>query len=160
MTAPRLLVPLSFALISACAQQPTQPVELDAESECPTRLQVGQVLTLTLPSNPSTGYRWRVEKPAANVLRSLGPEVYSAPEEEDLVGNAGVLGSLSPLGRRDCACRCWPRWWPAHSCSATITVCISDLDRQCASRSFVFVMRRVSQVGESPSARRWAALSG
>ncbi|WP_258301614.1 protease inhibitor I42 family protein, partial [Escherichia coli] len=63
MTAPRLLVPLSFALISACAQQPTHPVELDAESECPTRLQVGQVLTLTLPSNPSTGYRWRVENP-------------------------------------------------------------------------------------------------
>ncbi|EJT84575.1 putative lipoprotein [Pseudomonas putida S11] len=48
------------------------------------------MLTLTLPSNPSTGYRWRVENPAANVLRSLGPEVYSAPEEEDLVGNAGV----------------------------------------------------------------------
>lgn len=90
MTAPRLLVPLSFALLSACAQQPTQPVALDAESECPTRLQVGQALTLTLPSNPSTGYRWRVENPAANVLKSLGPEVYSAPEEEDVVGSAGV----------------------------------------------------------------------
>ncbi|MGY4525967.1 protease inhibitor I42 family protein [Pseudomonas sp. UBA4617] len=90
MTNPRLLVPLSFALLSACAQQPTQPIELNAESECPTRLQVGQTLTLTLPSNPSTGYRWRVENPAANVLRSLGPEVYSAPEEEDVVGSAGV----------------------------------------------------------------------
>ncbi|WP_085625880.1 MULTISPECIES: protease inhibitor I42 family protein [unclassified Pseudomonas] len=90
MTAPRLLVPLSFALLSACAQQPTQPVALDAESECPTRLQVGQALTLTLPSNPSTGYRWRVENPAANVLQSLGPEVYSAPEEENVVGSAGV----------------------------------------------------------------------
>ena len=90
MTAPRLLVPLSFALLSACAQQPTQPVALDAESECPTRLQVGQTLTLTLPSNPSTGYRWRVEDPAANVLQSLGPEVYNAPEEEDVVGSAGV----------------------------------------------------------------------
>ena len=90
MTAPRLLVPLSFALLSACAQQPTQPVELDAESECPTRLQVGQALTLSLPSNPSTGYRWRVEKSASSVLRSLGPEIYSAPEEEDVVGNAGV----------------------------------------------------------------------
>lgn len=90
MTAPRLLVPLSFALLSACAQQPTQPVTLDAESECPTRLQVGQALTLTLPSNPSTGYRWRVENPAANVLQSLGPEVYSAPEEENVVGSAGV----------------------------------------------------------------------
>lgn len=89
MTAPRLIVPLSFALLSACAQQPTQPVALDAESECPTRLQVGQTLTLTLPSNPSTGYRWRVEDPAANVLQSLGPEVYNAPEE-DVVGSAGV----------------------------------------------------------------------
>ncbi|MGS7252606.1 protease inhibitor I42 family protein [Pseudomonas anuradhapurensis] len=90
MTASRLLVPMSFALLCACAQQPTQPIELGAESECPTRLQVGQTLTLTLPSNPSTGYRWRIENPAANVLRSLGPEVYSAPEEEDVVGSAGV----------------------------------------------------------------------
>ena len=90
MTAPRLLVPLSFALLSACAQHQTQPVELDAESECSTRLQVGQALTLSLPSNPSTGYRWRVENPASSVLRSLGPEIYSAPEEEDVVGSAGV----------------------------------------------------------------------
>lgn len=94
MTALRLLVPLSFALLSACAQQPTQPVALDAESECPTRLQVGQTLTLTLPSNPSTGYRWRVEDPAANVLQSPGPEVYNAPEEEDVVGSAGVSTAL------------------------------------------------------------------
>ncbi len=90
MTAPRLLVPLSFALLSACAQQSTQPVALDAESECPTQLQVGQTLTLTLPSNPSTGYRWRVNNPAANVLQSLGPEVYSAPDAEELIGNAGI----------------------------------------------------------------------
>lgn len=90
MTTPRLLVPLSFALLSACAQQPTQPVELDAESECPIRLKVGQALTLTLPSNPSTGYRWRIENPAANVLQSLGPEVYSAPDAAEMVGSAGV----------------------------------------------------------------------
>jgi len=90
MTAPRLLVPLSFALLCACAQQPTQPVELDAESESPTRLQVGQALTLSLPSNPSTGYRWRVENSASSVLRILSPEVYSAPEEEEVVGSAGV----------------------------------------------------------------------
>ncbi|MGE8058686.1 protease inhibitor I42 family protein [Pseudomonas sp. NPDC089547] len=90
MTAPRLLVPLSFALLSACAQQPTQPVELDAESECPTRLQVGQSLTLTLPSNPTTGYRWLVQNPATNVLQSLGPEVYSAPEDAGIVGNSGI----------------------------------------------------------------------
>ncbi|NIE75067.1 protease inhibitor I42 family protein [Pantoea sp. Tr-811] len=90
MTAPRLLVPLSLALLAACAQQPQPNVELDAESECPKRLQVGQTLTLTLPSNPSTGYRWRVQNPASNVLKGLGPEVYSAPEDADIVGEAGL----------------------------------------------------------------------
>ncbi|ENB9666957.1 protease inhibitor I42 family protein [Pseudomonas putida] len=90
MTAPRLLVPLSFALLSACTHQPSQPVDLDAESECPKRLQVGQILTLTLPSNPSTGYRWRVQDAASSVLHSVGSEVYSAPEEEGVVGSAGV----------------------------------------------------------------------
>ncbi|MBA6117663.1 protease inhibitor I42 family protein [Pseudomonas putida] len=90
MTAPRLLVPLSLALLTACAQHPRQPVELDAESECPKRLQVGQPLTLTLPSNPTTGYRWLVQNPASSILRSLGPEVYSAPEEAGIVGNAGL----------------------------------------------------------------------
>ncbi|KHL72254.1 peptidase inhibitor I42 [Pseudomonas putida] len=90
MTVPRLLVPLSLVLLTACAQQPRQPVELDAESECPKHLQVGQPLTLTLPSNPSTGYRWLVQNPASNILRSLGPELYSAPEEAGIVGSAGM----------------------------------------------------------------------
>ncbi|HDS1815678.1 MAG: protease inhibitor I42 family protein [Pseudomonas capeferrum] len=89
MTAPRLLVPLSLALLAACAQHPLQTVELDAESECPQRLQVGQALTLTLPGNPSTGYRWRIENPAASILKSLGPELYSAPDDTDVVGSAG-----------------------------------------------------------------------
>ncbi|MCF1252117.1 protease inhibitor I42 family protein [Pseudomonas putida] len=90
MTSPRLLVPLSFALLSACAQTPSQPVDLDAESECPKRLQVGQVLTLTLPSNPTTGYRWLLQNPAPNVLQNLGPEVYSAPEDTGIVGSSGM----------------------------------------------------------------------
>ena len=85
MTSPRLLVPLSFALLSACAQTPSQPVDLDAESECPKRLQVGQVLTLTLPSNPTTGYRWAIQDSAGGVLRALSPEVYSSTE-------SGVIG--------------------------------------------------------------------
>ena len=44
----------------------------------------------TLPSNPTTGYRWLVQNPASSILRSLGPEVYSAPEEAGIVGNAGL----------------------------------------------------------------------
>ncbi|AZL67265.1 protease inhibitor I42 family protein [Pseudomonas oryziphila] len=90
MTLPRLLVPLGLALLTACAQQPQRNVELDAESECPTRLQVGQTMTLTLPSNPSTGYRWLLQNPAPEILRVLGPEVYSTPEEAGIVGSGGT----------------------------------------------------------------------
>ncbi|QXH52618.1 protease inhibitor I42 family protein [Pseudomonas fakonensis] len=86
----RVLFLLGLALLGACAQQPQRNVELDAESECPQRLQVGQGMTLSLPSNPSTGYRWLVQNPASNILRSLGPEVYSAPEEAGIVGSAGI----------------------------------------------------------------------
>lgn len=90
MSLPRLLLPVSLTLLAACAQNPRQTVELDAESECPQRLQVGQTLSLTLPSNPTTGYRWTVQNAAPGILRSLGPEVYSSPEDAGLVGSSGV----------------------------------------------------------------------
>jgi len=89
MTAARLLVPLSLALLTACAQKPSHNVELEKQADCPLQLQTGQHLTLTLPSNPSTGYRWLVQNPAVSILRSLGPEVYSHPEDAGIVGSAG-----------------------------------------------------------------------
>ena len=89
MTAIRLLAPLSLVLLTACAQQPRQNVELEKQADCPLQLQTGQNLTLTLPSNPSTGYRWLLQNPAAGILRSLGPEVYSHPEDAGIVGSAG-----------------------------------------------------------------------
>ncbi|MFG0867615.1 protease inhibitor I42 family protein [Pseudomonas sp. FYR_7] len=90
MSTSRLLAPLGLTLLTACAQHGFEPVTLDADSECPVYLEKGQVLNLTLPSNPSTGYRWRVEAAARPVLVSLGPEVYSAPDQEDVVGNEGL----------------------------------------------------------------------
>ena len=89
MTAARLLIPLSLALLAACAQQPRQIVALDKQSDCPLKLKAGQTLLLTLPSTPETGYRWSVQNPAPDVLRSLGPEVYSNPEDAGIVGSAG-----------------------------------------------------------------------
>ncbi|MCP3789142.1 UNVERIFIED_ORG: inhibitor of cysteine peptidase [Pseudomonas parafulva] len=90
MSTSRLLAPLGLTLLTACAQHGPEPVTLDADSECPIYLEKGQVLNLTLPSNPSTGYRWRVEAAATPVLLSLGPEVYSAPDQEDVVGSEGL----------------------------------------------------------------------
>jgi inhibitor of cysteine peptidase len=89
MTVARLTLPLGIALLTACAGQPRHSVEIEKQSQCPVRLNSGQTLTLTLPTNPTTGYRWRVQNPAANVLRSMGPEVYSNPEDAGIVGAAG-----------------------------------------------------------------------
>ncbi|PWB33281.1 peptidase inhibitor I42 [Pseudomonas sp. SDI] len=89
MTAARFLLPLGLALLGACATQPGNVVNLEEQAQCPVNLQVGQTLNLTLPSNPSTGYRWLLQNPATAILRSLGPEVYSNPQTAGIVGSAG-----------------------------------------------------------------------
>lgn len=91
----RHLVPLlSLSLLAACSQHspgtgPGSTLVLEKQSQCPIRLSVGQPLNLTLPSNPSTGYRWLLQNPANSVLTALSPEVYSNPEAAGLVGSAG-----------------------------------------------------------------------
>ncbi|CAD5109128.1 protease inhibitor I42 family protein [Zestomonas carbonaria] len=91
MTAARLLLPFGLALLTACAQHPTNVnLEPDDRKPCsPVALKVGQTLTLSLPSNPTTGFRWQLQDAAPSVLHSLGPEVYSTPEDAGVVGGAG-----------------------------------------------------------------------
>ncbi|MDB6442918.1 MULTISPECIES: protease inhibitor I42 family protein [Pseudomonas] len=90
MSLTRLFVPLSLALLSACATQTSNNVTVEKLSQCPVRLNNGQNLILSLPSNPSTGYRWAVQDSAGGVLKALGPEVYRNPEDAGIVGAAGV----------------------------------------------------------------------
>ena len=54
------------------------------------KLTSGQNLILTLPSNPTTGYRWAIQDSAGGVLRALSPEVYTNPEDAGVVGAAGI----------------------------------------------------------------------
>ena len=86
----RLLVPLALALLAACATPPAHNVTVEKQSECPVQLNNGQNLILTLPSNPTTGYRWAIQDSAGGVLHTLGPEVYRNPEDAGIVGAAGV----------------------------------------------------------------------
>ncbi|HBO2654502.1 TPA: protease inhibitor I42 family protein, partial [Pseudomonas aeruginosa] len=74
-----------------CAGQQKPVVTLDDADDCsPLKLTQGQELVLTLPSNPTTGFRWELRNPAASVLKRLGPEVYSNSEEDSgLVGSGG-----------------------------------------------------------------------
>jgi len=88
MTAARLLLPLSLCLLAACASAPKQNVTVDNQSACPLQLKTGQNLILTLPSNPTTGYRWAIQDSAGGVLRALGPEVYSS-SESGVIGGGG-----------------------------------------------------------------------
>jgi inhibitor of cysteine peptidase len=90
MSPTRLFVPLALALLAGCATQPKHNVTVEKQSECPVQLTSGQNLILTLPSNPTTGYRWSIQDSAGGVLRSLGPEVYRNPEDAGVVGAAGV----------------------------------------------------------------------
>jgi inhibitor of cysteine peptidase len=86
----RWLLPLSLTLLSACSQTPRNlNLEADGKNHCPLSMYPGQELTLSLRSNPSTGFRWEVKEAASGVLKSLGPEVYSHPEDAGLVGSAG-----------------------------------------------------------------------
>lgn len=85
----RLLALLSLSLLTACAQQPKHIVSLDEQSDCPLTLKTGQILMLTLPSNPTTGYRWQIQNPAQSILRSLGPEVYNNSGDKNMVGSPG-----------------------------------------------------------------------
>ncbi|KQN44047.1 peptidase inhibitor I42 [Pseudomonas sp. Leaf48] len=90
MSPRRLLLPIGLALLTACASQPKQNVTVEKQSGCPVKLTSGQTLILTLPSNPSTGYRWAIQDSAGGVLHTLGPEVYRNPEDAGIVGAAGV----------------------------------------------------------------------
>lgn len=90
MTALRLPLLLGLALLSACAHKPSSvTLQQNQQSKCPLTLYSGQQMILHMPSNPTTGFRWLIRDSAANVLQSLGPEVYSNPEDAGLVGSAG-----------------------------------------------------------------------
>ena len=86
----RIAAVSSLSLLAACTQTPST-VNLDEErvSRCPLELARGQTVLINLRSNPTTGFRWQVQDAAPGVLRSLGPEVYSNPEDSGLVGSAG-----------------------------------------------------------------------
>lgn len=78
-----------LALLTACASQPSGTLLVQQQEDCPLRLTRDQVLVLTLPSDPTSGFRWEVREGAVNVLRSLGPEVYAAGEDDEGLVDGG-----------------------------------------------------------------------
>ena len=84
------LAPLAVAalLITGCSHNGTSSMILSSEDQCPVTLDMGQQLILTLPSNPTTGFRWELRDAADSILESLGQEVYQS-DNDHLVGSGG-----------------------------------------------------------------------
>ncbi|WP_028240072.1 protease inhibitor I42 family protein [Stutzerimonas azotifigens] len=88
---PRLYLTAGLlAGLAGCSSTPPSSVALRDDSNCPLDLHLGQTLILSLPSNPASGFRWAVLEAAPEVLTPLGPEVFSNPDENALIGGDGL----------------------------------------------------------------------
>lgn len=86
---PRLLSLVPLLVLAGCAGTSASSVALTDDATCPLSMQPGQTLILTLPSNPASGYRWTLRDVSTAQLNSLGPEVFSSPQN-DLIGGDGI----------------------------------------------------------------------
>jgi len=86
---PHLLSSAALLALAGCAGTPPSSVALNDDAACPLSLQSGQTLILSLPSNPTSGYRWMLRDVSSEQLESLGPEVFSSGKN-DLIGADGI----------------------------------------------------------------------
>jgi len=89
----RTMVVMSFflilALFSGCGTNGNSLTEADNGKQI--TLRAGDTLTVTLESNPTTGYSWQVMDLDQTVLVQDGqPEYKQAPSSEGLVGAGGT----------------------------------------------------------------------
>lgn len=68
----------------------------EADSGTHARLSLGGVLTVALPSNPSTGFSWSVAEPAPEQLRARGESTFAPREAQDVPPEAQdhVVGAV------------------------------------------------------------------
>lgn len=77
---------------SGCSQKNNaNVVEIDeSDNGGKVTLAVGEELTLTLESNPTTGYSWQLRELDSSVLALQGDVEYNSEAEEGVVGAGGV----------------------------------------------------------------------
>src|SRR5690349_307163 len=88
----RLITILIVILLSACGtsaaseKSTRQITEADAGSL--VEMHVGDVLELTLPANPTTGYQWEVKDLDSAILQPVGEQTFKP--SSNAVGSAGL----------------------------------------------------------------------
>jgi inhibitor of cysteine peptidase len=84
-----VMLSLFLALFSSCGTQGT--LITDADNGEQITIQSGDVVTVSLVSNPTTGYSWQVMETGNTILVQDGhPEYKEAPGSESLVGAGGT----------------------------------------------------------------------
>jgi len=86
-----ILLAVLFALTGCSASNANEVAAGIAEDGKQVELRQGQVLVITLASNPTTGYSWAVAAVDATLLAQAGNPVYRGPEDQKtpLVGAGG-----------------------------------------------------------------------
>jgi len=80
---------LAMALFSSCGTNNTQI--MDDNNGKQITVQTGDIVTVTLVSNPTTGYSWQVMLIDNSILiQDGGPEYKESPDAEGLVGTGGT----------------------------------------------------------------------
>jgi len=80
---------LILALFSGCGTNGTQVTDADNGKEI--TLKPGEILTVTLESNPTTGYSWQVMEIDEAILSQDGePQYKQSPGTEGLTGAGGA----------------------------------------------------------------------
>jgi inhibitor of cysteine peptidase len=69
-------------------------LQLDAEADGTThQLKIGDVMAITLESNPSTGYAWFATSSNPDVLAQMGEAQYQAPKSSSSTPIVGAAGT-------------------------------------------------------------------
>ena len=92
--------PLQTYALPVYVKPVTQPITIqvnmhDANETFTTT--AGDTVQLTLPAQPSTGYKWVIEKPQANVLKQVGKPRFT-PNSETIGAKGKMLWTYSVVG--------------------------------------------------------------
>jgi inhibitor of cysteine peptidase len=82
-----IVAALVMAAISGCSAETALALEAEDNGN-QINVQKGQILTIKLEANPTTGYTWEVVESDGAILRQVGETEYEA--ESDLIGAGGV----------------------------------------------------------------------
>ncbi len=89
----RLIIIMIVSLLSACGTSASpekstrQITEADAGRQ--VELRVGDMLELTLPANPTTGYQWETSDLDSAIIRPVGDQTFEP--SSNAVGSGGLV---------------------------------------------------------------------